>query len=204
MRYALLFFAAGNHPARRASVRWTVLISTLIVAIAGMFCGGSASWAQTDPVGQGELQQAAVPFYRLYGPMQIDHFYTANVDEMVNAISHLGYVEEGIAGYIYPDQVSGTVPFYRLYNPAQTDHLYTTNVAERDNAMSHLGYLNEGIAGYIYPDQVSGTVPFYRLYNPAQADHFYTTNVAERDNAMSHLGYLNEGIAGYVRTVPIG
>jgi Repeat of unknown function (DUF5648) len=149
VRHASLFSTAGNHPTRRASVRCSVLTSSLIVAIAGMFCGGSASWAQTGPVGQGELPLVAVPLYRLYNPVQTDHFYTTNVTEMGNAISHLGYDAQGIAGYIYPDQVSGTVPFYRLYNPRQIDHFYTANAAERENAISNLGYISEGAAGYI-------------------------------------------------------
>ena len=70
--------------------------------------------------------------------------------ERDNAAQHLGYTEEGITGYVYPDTACGGLPLYRLYSTAATDHLYTMSAAERDHASDHSGYTQEGIAGYIF------------------------------------------------------
>jgi len=42
----------------------------------------------------------AVPLYRLSHP-SASHFYTTDVGEKNNAVSSLGYVDEGIAGYVW-------------------------------------------------------------------------------------------------------
>ncbi|PIL27438.1 hypothetical protein GSI_10586 [Ganoderma sinense ZZ0214-1] len=139
-----------------------------------------------------------VPLLRAYQPTIHDHFYTTNAAEMQNAVSTLGYNQEGNAATIHPDETPITVPLYRLYNPTAYDHFYTTSASERDNAATNLGYSEEGITGYVYEEQWCGTVPLYRLYNPSIVDHFYTTNAAERDNAANNLGYHYEGIAAYV------
>ncbi|KAG6853462.1 hypothetical protein C0991_004249 [Blastosporella zonata] len=135
----------------------------------------------------------ASPFYRLYNPTVVDHFYTTNTAELTAT----GYNFEGVSSFIFTSRQPGTVPFYRLYSPAATDHFYTTSASERNNAIANLGYKSEGVAGYIYPNSSCGGVPFYRLYSPSGTDHFYTTSAAERNSAQAS-GYNNEGIAGYV------
>ncbi|KAK0433111.1 hypothetical protein EV421DRAFT_1718854 [Armillaria borealis] len=59
----------------------------------------------------------AVPFYRMYSPTAVDHFYTTDEAQRSNAINNLGFNDEAIAGYIYPStsQLYGSVPFYRMY-----------------------------------------------------------------------------------------
>ncbi|SJL16019.1 uncharacterized protein ARMOST_19534 [Armillaria ostoyae] len=42
-----------------------------------------------------------VPFYRMYSPTAVDHFYTTDETQRSNAINNLGFNDEGIAGYIY-------------------------------------------------------------------------------------------------------
>ena len=117
---------------------------------------------------------------------------------MQNAITKLGYSDEGTTGYVFSDQEPHSVPLYRLYNSKIFDHFYTTNEAEKDNAAAKLGYNYEGIAGYVYPDTACGALPLYRLYSSGATDHFYTMSAAERDNASNKLGYTQEGIAGYI------
>ncbi|KAG6891435.1 hypothetical protein C0992_006694 [Termitomyces sp. T32_za158] len=140
----------------------------------------------------------AVPFYRLYNPQIIDHFYTTNNNEANQAAARSGYTREGISSYIFQNQQPGTVPFFRLYSASATDHFYTTSASEANSAAQNLGYTPEGIAGYIYPNgNCPNTVPFYRLYSASGTDHFYTTSASERASAI-RSGYSDEGIAGYV------
>ena len=131
-----------------------------------------------------------VPFYRLYNGT--DHFYTASASEKNSAIAKSGYSSEGIACYVYENQVDQSGPFYRLYNGV--DHLYTTSNVEKQSA-EKAGYHSEGIACYIYLSQSNNSSPLYRLYNGT--DHFYTTSEAEKQSAEKG-GYTSEGIAGYV------
>jgi len=68
---------------------------------------------------------------------------------MSNAISSLGYTDEGTTGYIFPTQELQTVPLYRLYQVCQYDHFYTVDKDEVDDAVNKYGYTAEGIAGYV-------------------------------------------------------
>ena len=120
---------------------------------------------------------------------------------MDRATSTLGYVAEGITGYIFPTQEIQTVPLYRSYQPSVIDHFYTVDKAESDNSVTKLGYSYEGITGYVFPPSGSscpGAAPLYRAYQPTIYDHFYTMSAPERDNAVANLGYSNEGIAAYI------
>ena len=76
---------------------------------------------------------------------------------MNNAVTSLGYVREGNAATVHPEQTPITIPLYQLYNPNATDHFYTTSLSERDNA-TQSGY-EEGITAYVYEAQLCGTVP---------------------------------------------
>jgi hypothetical protein len=114
-----------------------------------------------------------------------DHFYTTARTERDGAIALYGYIDEGIACYVYSSQAAGTTPLYRLLNPNNGDHFYTTSAVERDGAVANLGYTDEGIACYVFGFQATGTTPLYRLLNPHNGDHFYTTSEAEAYNAMN-------------------
>ncbi|KAK0203879.1 hypothetical protein DFS33DRAFT_1432276 [Desarmillaria ectypa] len=105
------------------------------------------------------------PFYRMYSPTAIDHFYTTDKAQWKNAINNRGYNDEGIAGYIYPStsQVCGGVPFYRMYRPNMHDHFYTTHAAERDNAVKNGGHQEEQIADMFFLFNCSVSDPSCRL-----------------------------------------
>ncbi|KXN82799.1 hypothetical protein AN958_02164 [Leucoagaricus sp. SymC.cos] len=42
----------------------------------------------------------AIPLYRVYNPITMDHFYTSNKAERDTAVSSGGYKSEGIVGYV--------------------------------------------------------------------------------------------------------
>jgi hypothetical protein len=140
-----------------------------------------------------------VPLYRLLKTGTGNHFYTTSATERDNAVNHLGFKYEGIAGYVFSTQVTGSVPLYRLVLATSTvlDHFYTTSAAERDNAVKTYSYKYEGIQCYVLPTQMKGTTPLYRLVN-SKPDHFYTISSPEKDNAVKSYGYKYEGIASYI------
>eukprot|EP01084_Bolivina_argentea_P148100 259003_1 len=123
-----------------------------------------------------------------------DHFYTTNYNELGNGKS--GYVSEGVACFVYENQVCKSSPLYRYYNSGNGngDHLYTTNYDELSAGGS--GYVYEGIQGYCHQYQQQGTTALYRYYNSGNGDHFYTTNYNELGNGKS--GYVSEGVACFV------
>src|SRR5947209_4808199 len=90
-----------------------------------------------------QLPQASadsvVPFYRLWCG-DTDHLYTTDKAGRDDAINHGWCKDEGITGYIYSSQASGTTPLYRLYSASITDHFYTTDKQESDNAVANSGY----------------------------------------------------------------
>ena len=144
---------------------------------------------------------AKIPLYRLHHSAISRHFYTNSENEKNNAIQNLGYTFEGIAGFLYENQQTGTTPFYRSYNPSSFDHFYTMNAAEK-NAVQNLGYTFEGVTGYIYAAQQLNTEPLYRMFSYS-GGHFYTMNATEKNNAVQNLGYTFEGVAGYMFTSQI-
>jgi hypothetical protein len=141
----------------------------------------------------------ALPLLRAFNGAVEDHFYTTDTTEMNTAVTRLGYVGEGVTGYVFSNQQPSTVPFYRLYNGPKTDHFYTKSAEERDNAIATLGYVSEGIVGFIYPDATAcGGLPLYRSFKGgASSDHFFTMSAAERDSAQG-AGYVFKSIPGYM------
>lgn len=136
--------------------------------------------------------------YRLYSSRAGDHFYTTSAAERDYAVSHFGYANEGMTGYVGTQATSGRTPLYRVYSSQSGDHFYTTSAGERDNAVNRLGYRNEGIAGYVGTQATANSKTLYRLYSNLAGDHFYTTSAPERDNAIRVAGYNSEGVMGYV------
>jgi hypothetical protein len=59
--------------------------------------GACAYWA-------GDARCGAIPLYRLYSGAAGNHFYTTSAPERDNAVSVYGYVEGGIAAYVWPSR----------------------------------------------------------------------------------------------------
>ena len=145
-----------------------------------------------------------MPLYRSYNLLATDHFYTIDRAEHLRATTALGYTNEGIAAWVYPNQLaqghalSGELtPLFRSYNGIATDHFYTIDQAEHNRAPS-IGWGHERNEGHVFSAKSQpGLVPLYRMYNGI-GDHFYTTDVDERNNAIATLGYADENIEGYV------
>ncbi|KAJ6518495.1 hypothetical protein DFH09DRAFT_1048484 [Mycena vulgaris] len=143
----------------------------------------------------------AAPFYRSYNPTAVDHFYSATLGAVTDAIKNAGYVLEDLAGFVFTTQELSTVPFYHLYNPAATDNFYTTSAMALANAVQN-GYsiVANNPFTFIYPTQVCGSIPFFHLYHGTKQDNFYTTSDAERQSFIAN-GYTDIDIAGYVLPV---
>jgi hypothetical protein len=140
---------------------------------------------------------ALVPLYESYNSKIGDHFYTDSATEK-NNVAYYGYQYQGIQGYVYPTQVSGSVPLYELYSSTVTDHFYTDSASQKNSVVAYYGYKYETIEGYVMPTQVSGTVPLYQLWNAKIGDHFYTDSATQKSAAVADYGYTYETIQGYV------
>lgn len=130
----------------------------------------------------------AIPLYRLSDPYGY-HFYTTNEAERNATIKDLGYKDEGIIGYVFPQKVLGSVPLYRYrseFSYIKNDesnqavriarHFYTPNQNDEElkpkswnygiqNASYTLGnYISEGIQCYVSSSNVENLVPVYWLY----------------------------------------
>jgi hypothetical protein len=151
-----------------------------------------------------------VPLYRLYRPASDNHFYTTDFQEAwLNAIKNLGYVNEGITGYVAvsPDDcykdTNPLKPVYRLYKPgAKEDHFYTQNPQEADNAAKNLGYNREGIAFYCPAarSNCGASVAFQRYWRGT--DHFYTPSLDEGNKNVIPHGGKHEGILCHIWPTP--
>lgn len=120
-------------------------------------------------------QTGTVPIYQYRHLASGDHYYNTSGNFIA------GYASDGIAWYMYPNQVAGTVPLYQLWGNG--DHFYTTdpdgemiNPAREDGpAQAYLetvskpfmsGYERDavGILGYLWPNQQTGSDPLLRLF----------------------------------------
>ena len=127
------------------------------------------------------------PFYRYWNNSLDRHHYTANWSELGYGSS--GFKYEGIAGYIYNYNISGSIPWYRYYRSSFNNHYFSTS------STTPSGYASEGIAGYVSSTQVSGSIPLYQYYS-SNKGHFYTTDFSELGYGAQ--GYTYEGIKCYV------
>jgi hypothetical protein len=177
----------------------TAAAPTTIIPTAEATASSTVTTSIVIPPTQAVKILQTVPLYRLLKTGTGNHFYTTSATERDNAVNHLGFKYEGIAGYVFSTQVTGSVPLYRLVLATSTvlDHFYTTSAAERDNAVKTYSYKYEGIQCYVLPTQMKGTTPLYRLVN-SKPDHFYTISSPEKDNAVKSYGYKYEGIASYI------
>uniref|UniRef100_A0A914VSV2 DUF5648 domain-containing protein n=1 Tax=Plectus sambesii TaxID=2011161 RepID=A0A914VSV2_9BILA len=104
------------------------------------------------------------PLYRLWNGDIRDHFYTTDEEERQNAISRLGYTDEGILGYcVIPAHATNPTPesdenccgtkkaLHRFYNEKGKDHFYTASEEEKEHVISALhDYKYEGVQCYLW------------------------------------------------------
>ncbi|KDR76725.1 hypothetical protein GALMADRAFT_1328638 [Galerina marginata CBS 339.88] len=140
-------------------------------------------------------------FHRLWNgnATVTNHFYTATPGEE-SASKSVGYVNEGVTGWIWPPQVPQqpqTVPFFRLWNEALNNSFYTASLSERNAYLTSHGYIDEGFAGYVYLNDACGGKPLWRMWSQANRDSFYTMSTAERDRYAS-VGYITIDIVAYL------
>jgi serine protease len=83
----------------------------------------------------------------------VDHTYTTSQYEMNSYVAD-DYQLDGIEGYIFPYQETGTVRLYRRYNPTRDDHaIFPESMLSYMNSQ---GYTQNGkLLGYVYPNQDS-------------------------------------------------
>jgi len=94
-------------------------------------------------------------------PYHVDFTYTAD-PAGVAAFQSVGYMLDGIEGYIYPQtftQPLGTVRLMRKYNPSRDDHAIFPE-SELSNMIAQGYTVNSGSdwLGYVYPN-TNGSVP---------------------------------------------
>ena len=90
-----------------------------------------------------------VPYYRLYNPNTFEHHWTTDANEY-NVLGARGWTQEGVDGYVFASQVSGSEPLYRLYNPNDGLHHWTMDTNERTILIGN-GFIDEGVACYVFP-----------------------------------------------------
>ena len=67
-------------------------------------CEGLGSQQHSNGYWAAEQDCDSVPLYRLFHPPSNNHFYTLSPGERDNATTNLGYVSQGIAGYVWTVQ----------------------------------------------------------------------------------------------------
>ncbi len=92
-------------------------------------------------------QSTTLPLRRFYkGLPQSEHFYTTGG-------APAGWIDEGIVGHIYVEQVPGSTPLYQLVRPITKSgdmvHRYTLSTSVRSTLLSQ-GFQDEGVTGYVY------------------------------------------------------
>lgn len=144
------------------------------------------------------------PLYQLWNASLSDHFYTTSEAEKNQYIATKKYEDQGVVGYVYDSQVTGSVPLYRLYSVSATDHFYTNNETQRAQAKAGGSrYVDEGVTGYVLAAPASGALPLYQLYSSGYPDHYYATQEWARSSAKaSFRAYIDQGNAGYVFAKP--
>lgn len=175
------------------AVVWPALIPEQYTSLIGekvVMVEGGLKKTSLKAVATIQIMSEGIAMYRLYNRNNLEHFYTASLNER-DTLVRIGWgVNEGIGWYA---PASGA-PVYRLYNKTLKDHHYTTSENEKNVLVAKHGWTYEGIAWYS-----GGSKPLYRLYNPKlkSGSHHYTTSENERDVLVSKHGWKYEGIAWY-------
>jgi hypothetical protein len=110
---------------------------------------GVASHMHLGPANVGGVD--AVPYYRVYNLSTRAHHWTTDRNEYFTLRRFTWvYVAEGVDGYIFKTQVSGTTPWYRLLLPGFGIHTWTADQNERDTLVNQRGWVEEQ-RQYVFP-----------------------------------------------------
>ena len=130
-----------------------------------------------------------IPVYRMYNPVNGEHLFTANPQEVETLYRFQGWGKEGI-GWYYTER--GT-PVYRLYSPKFNNHLYTSNRAEITLITTQQGWVFDFDRRPVMYS--NGPVSIYRLYNPSLSDQHHLTTSNHEYNIATQWGWRQEGVA---------
>ncbi|KAL0958288.1 hypothetical protein HGRIS_000435 [Hohenbuehelia grisea] len=110
----------------------------------------------------------SVPLYRLYNshPSVVDHMF-ATAEKKGEWLKR-GYTQEGIAGYIYPDNRCGTKRLHQLWQ------------------------------GFEYAEKAYSAQSIYRKVGRSHQDHEYAVDEREVHSLTHTWKYENQGCVGYV------
>lgn len=132
-----------------------------------------------------------VNVYRLYTPVNGEHLYTTDANEVRVLTTRYGWTSEGIGWYA---PATGT-PVYRLYNAGLRNHLYTTDTNEVRVLTTRHGWQLDNDGKPLFYS--GGTVGIYRLYNEGlQGMHLLTTDTNEY-KVIPAYGWDQEGTKLY-------
>ena len=135
------------------------------------------------------VESDSIPVYRMYNPINGEHLFTFNKQEVEVLYKYQGWGFEGIGWYT---SKTGT-PVYRLYSPKFNNHLYTSNKAEITLITTQQGWIYDfDKKPVMYSD---GDVSIYRLYNPSLSDQHHLTTSNHEYNIATQWGWRQEGVA---------
>ena len=130
-----------------------------------------------------------IPVYRLYNPVNGEHLYTKDTNEVDIIFRTQGWGKEGIGWYT----ADSGIPVYRLYNPKFNNHLYTSDRNEINIITENYGWIfdfNKKPVMYS-----NGETSIYRLYNPSLNDQHHLTTDENEYNIIPKWGWRQEGVA---------
>lgn len=143
----------------------------------------------------------AVPVYRLYLGVTLEHLYTTDAYED-RVLGTVGWRREGVAFRVFPNDraYGGETPIalHRLYNAGVRQHLWTADTNEASVLSSSHGWTCEGVTGYVLATQGPGTVPLYRMALASPPLHLWTTDPHEYQVLSTQHGWIGEGVSGHV------
>ncbi len=95
--------------------------------------------------------------HRFYSKAYKGHFFTISEEEKDDLIAHNpNWKYEGIAYYVYPDEVEGSVPVFRFWSKGYRHHFYTINESEKNTLIAtNPNWAYEGEAFYALPAETA-------------------------------------------------
>lgn len=91
-----------------------------------------------------------VALYSYWSSEKADLLLTTDPEEIGTTTvgeTKSGYTYQGILGYVFDEQYSGTIPLYRFYSSVRQDHFYTTE--DIFLKMIPIGYTYQGIECFV-------------------------------------------------------